>query len=407
MPSPTERPAAAEDRVTDGADVPFFDVDLATARRRRSLKWRRYDGDVIPMWVAEMDFPLAAVISQRLSDMVERSDFGYPPEPTASTTTDFCEAVAGWMSSRYAWEIEPGFVSVAPDTTSVLEMAVDRFSKPGDGIALADPSYPPFLEVIENAGRVPVWIPMELAGDRWRLDSERLERAVTASHVPLFFHCNPHNPTGSVFTVDESREIAEVAERTDLIVVADEVHAGLSYGAPHVPFATVTPTIAARTITASAASKNFNFAGLRCGFGIAGTAHLHATLEGLPVRQRKLASLPGYEATIAAYTGGAGWLDAACRHLKAMRDHAAARLRDIDAALVPAIPEGTYLMWTDWRHLDLDDPYRFVLDTAEVALSNGTSFGPTGRGFLRLNFATSLRILDEALDRIANGVAGR
>ncbi len=384
-----------------------FDVDLATAQRRRSLKWRRYDPDVIPMWVAEMDFPLASVITERLAGMIERSDFGYPAEPTAATTPDFCEAVAGWMKDRYGWHIDPGTVSVAPDTTSVLEMAVDLFSRPGDGIALADPAYPPFLEVIENAGRVPVWIPMELSDDRWCLDPERLERALGPREVPVFFHCNPHNPTGSVFTLTESQTIADIAERTDVLVVSDEVHAGLSYGAAHIPFATVTPTIAARTITASAASKTFNFAGLRCGYAIAGSAELHTAIEGLPVRQRKLASLPGYEATIAAYTGGAVWLDAASRHLETMRDRTVARLGAIDASLVPCVPEGTYLMWTDWRSLEMDDPFRFVLDNASVALSDGSEFGPSGNGYLRLNFATSGSILDEAFDRIEQAIGRR
>jgi cystathionine beta-lyase len=376
-----------------------FDIDLDTARRRRSAKWRRYPADVIPLWVAEMDFPVAPAIRDRLRGLVERGDFGYPPGPPA--TAEFGEGVAAWMRRRHGWSIEPDFVTITSDTMLVIEMAIERFTEPGDPVVLTDPVYYPFRVVIENAGRVPLWVPMILRDGRWELDTECLETAFARDDARLFLHCHPHNPTGTVFTIDEMRLIADLAERYDMIVVSDEVHADIGYDNPHVPFATVTASIAERTITASAASKAFNFPGLRCGFAIAGNRSLHHEIRSVPPRRRELLSIAGYEATLAAFEGGEPWLEAVNGHLAEMRDHAVERLRTVESSLVTAKPDGTYLLWTDWRSLDLDgSPERFLLDRARVALSAGRPFGPSGGGFLRLNFATSRSILDDAIDRI-------
>ena len=385
-----------------------FDIDLQTAARRRSLKWRRYDADVIPLWVAEMDFPLAPAVADRLTDQVARGDLGYPPEPPAMSRSEFRDAVAGWMHRRHGWEVDPGLVSIAPDTMRILEIAIARFTRRGDPVVLPDPVYYPFREVIETAGRVPHWVPMVRNGLRWELDLDALGSAFAREEVGLFLHCSPHNPTGTVFTAAEQQTIARLAERHGVLVVSDEVHADLAHGSRHVPFATATPNIAHRTITASAASKAFNFAGLRCGYAIAGSRHLHAQIQAAPIRERKLASLPGYEATIAAYSGGAPWLEALGGHLTEMRNHAISRLQSIETSLVAAQPEGSYLLWTDWRELGLGgDAYAFLLDRARVALSDGRAFGPSGDGFLRLNFGTSRTILDTALDRVAEALTRR
>ena len=384
-----------------------FGVDLETARRRRSLKWRRYPEDVIPLWVAEMDFPVAPVIAERLGGLLERGDFGYPPEPPEMATSEFREAVAGWMQSRHGWIVDPEMVSITPDTMRVLEIAIAQLTEPGDPIVLTDPVYHPFRTVLEDAGRVPLWVPMVHDGGRWELDVGALAAAFAREEVRLYLHCNPHNPTGTVFTVDEMRTIADLADQHSVIVVSDEVHADIGLESRHVPFATVTPTATERTITASAASKAFNFAGLRCGYAIAGSRGLNASIRSVPMRQRKSISLPGYEATIAAYTGGSPWLEDVNGHLSRMRDHVVDRLVAIDPSLVPSIPAATYLLWTDWRHFELgSDPAAFLLERAKVALSPGRDFGPSGEGFLRLNFGTSRAILDEAIDRIATALDG-
>lgn len=378
-----------------------FEIDLPTASARRSLKWLRYPPDVIPLWVAEMDFAPAPAVTERLAQQLARGDYGYPPEPPPMPVSEFRAAVASWQQRRHGWEAEPDFVSVMPDAMRVVEIAIARFTEPGDPVALPDPVYHPFREVIEAAARVPTWVPMTRNGERWELDLDALAVAFERSQLRLFLHCNPHNPTGTVFTAAEQRAIAELAERHDVIVVSDEVHADLTLGSAHTPFATVTPSAPARTITASAASKTFNLAGLRCGYAIAGSRELHRQIQMAPMRDRKLISLPGYEATIAAYSGGESWLKALQEHLTLMRDHAIDRLRRLDHSLVAARPGGTYLLWTDWRKVGLGpDPAGELLARARVALSPGGAFGPSGDGYARLNFATSREILDTALDRI-------
>ncbi len=383
-----------------------FDVDLETARRRRSLKWRHFGDDLIPMWVAEMDFPLAPPVAERLSGMVERGDFGYPAE--APATTEFGEAVAGWMSRRHGWEVDPALVSITSDTMKAIEIAIERFTDPGDPVALTDPVYYPFRVVIEDAGRTPLWVPMIRSGERWEVDVEALEAAFRRDRVRLFLHCNPHNPTGTMFTLAEQQAIADLAERHDVLVVSDEVHADLSFDTQHLPFATVRATAAERTITTSSASKAFNFPGLRCGYAIAGTRGLLGEIKRVPPRRRRMMSIAGYEATLAAYTEGDAWLDSACGHLRRMRDYTIERLRAIDPSIAPTRPAGTYLLWTDWRRLELEPhPAGFMIGKARVAMSPGDLFGPSGINYLRCNFATSIGILDEALDRIGTALAKR
>ena len=378
-----------------------FDVDLETARRRRSVKWRRYPEDVIPLWVAEMDFSLAPVITERLDGMFELGDFGYPPEPPEMATSEFRDAVSDWMCERHGWVVDPEMVSITPVTMRVLEIAIERFTEPGSPVVLTDPVYHPFRMAIEDAGRTPLWVPMMRNGQRWELDFDALASAFAREEVQLYLHCHPHNPTGTVFTGDEMRAIADLAEQHSVIVVSDEIHADIAYGSRHMPFATVSPAASERTITASAASKAFNFAGLRCGFAITESQDLHARIRSVPISHRKNVSFPGYEATIAAYTGGSAWLDALNRHLEEMRDHVIGRLVAIDRSLVASLPAATYLLWTDWRQLDVgSDAGSFLLERAKVALSPGADFGPSGDGFLRLNFGSSRAILDEAIDRI-------
>jgi len=352
------------------------------------------------MWVAEMDFPVAPAIGERLAGLFERNDFGYPPEPPPAEASELREAVAGWMLRRHGWAVDSEMVSITPDTMRVLEIAIALFSEPGDPVVLANPVYQPFRVVIEDAGRAPLWVPMVLSGSRWELDLDLLGAAFARDDVRVYLHCNPHNPTGTVHTLEELQAMAALADKHDVIVVSDEVHGDLTYGVRHVPFVTAAPGIASRTITASAATKAFNFAGLRCGFAIAGSPEIHRQIRGVPVRQRKLTSLPGYEATIAAYTAGDAWIDALVEHLRDMRDRAIDRLASMAPSLLTTVPEGTYLLWTDWRNTGVDDPQAFLLERAKVALSPGEVFGSAGDGFLRLNFATSRTILDEGLDRI-------
>ena len=243
---------------------------------------------------------------------------------------------------------------------------------------------------------------LDLVDGAYRFDPDALRALVAAERPRLMLLCNPHNPTGRVFTRAELAELASIAIEADLVVVADEIHCDLVYpGAIHIPIATLGEEIAGRTITLSSASKTFNLAGLRCAVAACGSEHLAARLRSFPKRQRGRANNLGILAAITAWEEGMPWLDAVVAHLVANRDRLTSVLAGIDTVTyIP--PEATYLAWLDLRRTGLgDDPARAIADKARVTLMSGLEFGAAGRGHARLNFATTSAVLEEALARIA------
>ena len=376
------------------------------------IKWTRFGPDVLPAWVADMDVRPPACVTERIADIVDRGDFGY----NLAAAELLPETFARWQHEKHGWSPDPGRVRKFCDVLHAIDVTLWLHTKPGDGIVLLTPIYPPFLKALDGAGRRLVDVPLD--PDGWRLDPERL-RAAIDDRTTAILTCNPHNPTGRVFDTAELAAIAEVAVEHDLLVISDEVWADLIHpvggamnGASdgdganpqpiHRPLATIGEEIAARTVTVSSASKAFNLAGLRCAVAHLGHAEVAAGIEALPGHLLGAVSTPGAEAAIAAWTSGDGWLRSLREHLVARRDQLAARL----AADLPEVgfqvPEATYLAWLDLRAFELgDDPSERLRDEAGLAVSPGSDFGVHGRGFARLNFATSAPILDEIVDRLA------
>ena len=366
------------------------------------VKWTRYDADVIPAWVADMDLPPAPVAVEAVRALVDRGDFGY----NFAAHGRLPEAFAEWEAHRHGWTPDACKVRIFCDVLQAIDVVLWLYTQPGDGVVLFTPVYPPFFPAVEASGRRVVDCPLD--PDGWRLDPQVLQDAIDERTRAILL-CNPHNPTGRVFTRDELRAIAEFAHERDLLVISDEIWADVVFpGATHVPFPSLGADAAARTITVCAASKAFNLAGLRCAVAHFGSDDVLDALDALPRHLLGGPSAPGAEATLASWTGGEAWLGETSAHLKEQRDHATARL----AAELPEVgvvtPEATYLMWLDFRSLDLgDDPAGWLLEHARVALSPGPDFGPHGAGFARLNFATTHGILDELLDRIVDAVRSR
>ncbi|MFU8891614.1 MAG: MalY/PatB family protein, partial [Anaerosomatales bacterium] len=242
----------------------------------------------------------------------------------------------------------------------------------------------------------------------WRLDADRLVSAID-ERTRVVLLCSPHNPTGRIFTPDELAAVAELAELHDLVVISDEIWGDLAHpGAVFRPFASLGPAAAARTFTVGAASKAFNVAGLRCAVAHVGDERIAEGLAALPDHLLGAVGSPGAEATLAAWTQGEAWLETTREHLAEQRNHLASRLSDELPEVGFALPEATYLAWLDLRPYGLgDDPARWLLEHARVALSSGPDFGSHGAGYARLNFATSREILDEILDRIVAAIASR
>ena len=379
----------------------FDDLDLEVLHRLHSAKWRHYPDDVIPAWVAEMDFPVAEPVKQAVISAAERSDFGYP---ASIEHTGFGEVVAGWADRSYGWKVDPNSVVILPDVVRALHVGVLTFSEPGDGVVIQPPVYPPFFMVIKENDRKVVENPMVFRRGRFEVDLEGLDAAL--AEASLLILCNPQNPTGRSFSLEELEAMAELAVRHDVIVISDEVHSPLTLpGATHTVFATLGDEVAARTLTVTAASKAWNFGGLKCGFAVAGSDEMTKKLKSVGHLVSGGASIVGIEATEAAYTRGGPWMDEVTTYLDGNRRLLGDLLAEHLPEVVFAMPEATYMAWLDCRALDLKpDPYTFFLDEARVAFSEGPRFGTQGEGFVRFNFATSRAIVTEIVQRMTAAV---
>lgn len=370
--------------------------DLERLRSLTSIKWNRFDDDVLPAWVADMDLPPAPVSVEAVRALVDRGDFGY----NFHAAKQLPEVFSAWEERRHGWRPDPERVRVFCDVMQAVDVALWTHCKPGDGVIVFTPVYPPFLRSATAGGRRMIDCPLKRDG--WRLDPERLAAAAAEPGARAILLANPHNPTGRAFSAEELGAIALVAERHDLLIVSDEIWCDVVHpGSTHVPLASLSEAVAARTVTLSAASKAFNIAGLHCAVGHLGHDGVREAIEALPGHVLGAVGSPGAEATLAAFTQGEPWLSDTISHLTAMRDHLGARL----AAELPLVrfapPQATYLAWLDVSAYELgDDCAKTLLDEARVGLSSGLDFGEHGSGFVRLNFATTAPILDEIIDRI-------
>ncbi len=380
-----------------------FELTVEALRARQCNKWTRYGTDVLPAWVADMDFAVAEPIQAAIAQLVDCQDYGYGSE---KNDANLAAAFAQRMQERFGWSVEPGRVQTVTEVIQCMYAAVLAFSEPGDGAVIQTPIYPPFLATLEKTGRRMVENRLADDGARYVLDAEGLRRTIDDRTRILLF-CNPHNPTGRVFERHELQAVGELAVERDLVIVADEIHADLAYpGHRHIPLASLGPEIAARTITLTSATKAFNIAGLRCAVMHFGSDELRARFRRtIPDALLGKASVLGVHATIAAWRQGQPWLDGVLKLLETNRDRVARFVAEELPGVRHHSPEGTYLAWLDCRGLDLaGSPYDFFLEEARVAFSDGASFGEAGRGCVRLNFATSPAVLEQVLDRMAEAV---
>jgi cysteine-S-conjugate beta-lyase len=389
-----------------GAVMDFL-LPVETLRRRRGAKWHRHGPDVLPAWLADMDFAVAEPVHRAIARLVEEGDYGYPHRAGDGRVE---AAFADRMRDRFGWELDPERVVPLADLVQAIVALVIAFTEPGDGVLAHTPIYPPFLAAIANTGRRRVAHGLVDDGSRLVTDPEALDRAVDAG-TRLLLLCNPHNPSGRVFDRSELEAAARVAVERDLVVVADEVWCDMVYpGREHVPLAMLGPEVAARTVTINSATKSFNIPGLRCGVAHFGSeALLDRFRRTFPHRLLGMVSSVGMDATVAAWREGQPWLDAVMAVLAANRDRVAAWAAGWSPGVRHHPPEATYLAWLDCGGLPLPDgatPQRFFLEEARVALGGGADFGPGGETGVRLTFATSPAILEAMLGRMSEAVRG-
>jgi cystathionine beta-lyase len=373
-------------------------ADLDRLRQLDGAKWSRDGGEILPAWVADMDFASPDCALDAMRRVIDRSDIGY----NLRAVRTLPRAFADWQERHHQWRPELSRLQLYNDVLHALEYAIWHLTEPGDGIVLFTPIYPPFIKVVEDAGRRIIDCPLD--PDTARFDAEVL-RSVLDDRTAIVLWCNPHNPTGRVFDDVELTALAEVVAERDLLVVSDEVWADLVHpGATHRPVATV-PGLGERSITVSSASKSFNLAGLRCAVAHIGSDRAWGELDRHPPRLRGHVNTLAAEATLACWRDGEPWLDDLRSHLVAQFDHLERRLADELPEVSWQRPQGTYLAWLDGRSLAIDGEFADVVrDRGKLALSAGPDFGPRGAGHVRMNVATSRAILDEIIDRLVAAV---
>ena len=386
--------------------------NFAHAPNRRefhSAKWSYFEENVLPMWVADMDFASPQPIIDALAARVQHGVFGYGMPPK-----ELGEAICARLDGLYAWPVTPDQIVYLPGLVSGLNAVTRAVGDAGDGILATTPVYGPFLSAPKNQNRA--LHVAELAATRqdhtlrYEIDFDAFQSAIRPN-TKLFMLCHPHNPVGRAWTVDELASMAEICAGHDMVICSDEIHCDLLLdGATHTPLAALDPEIAARTITLMAPSKTFNIPGLGMSFAIVQDETLRKQLESSMAGIVPHTNLLGYTAALAAYTQCDDWLADLRTQLTANRDIVTAFVRDNLPGMRITVPEATYLSWLDCTDLTIpetfESPAEFFLKQAKVAMNDGAWFGKGGQGFVRLNFGTSPELIMEALTRIQRAVAG-
>jgi len=379
------------DKVTDRRNTDCLKYDFAVERGRPK--------DVLPLWVADMDFKTSSIILDDIKERTEHGIFGY-----TETKEDYYEAVKLWMKTRHEFDIEPEWLMKTPGVVFALAAAVRAYTNEGDGVLIQQPVYYPFSEVIEDNGRKVVSNDLVYENGKYRIDFEDFERKIKEKMIKLFFLCSPHNPTGRVWTISELKEIADICYRNRVIVISDEIHEDFVYpGYKHIPFLLADERIKDQIIICTSPTKTFNLAGLQI-------SNIFIPGEKLRSKFKKQIDAAGYSqlntfgivACKTAYRYGGEWYEAVKKYIKGNLEF----LRDYIEKYLPKIklvePEGTYLVWLDFKKYGLSDKelkYN-VINKAGLWLDDGAIFGKTGSGFQRVNLATSRSVLKEALDRL-------
>ncbi len=369
---------------------------LEQLRKRTSLKWRAYPDDVLPAFVAEMDFDIAEAIAAAIRAAVAIGDCGYAHKG------ELGEAFAAFAGARLGWQADPAQVFAVPDVMTGVAEVIQALTPPGSGIVINPPVYPPFFYRLRFARRRVVEAPLSRAASgRYDLDLEALDRALGGDAVGAYLLCSPHNPTGRVWSRQQLMTVADLCQRHDVPLIVDEIHGPLTLpGAEFVPFLALDHEMTRRAVVFTSASKGWNVPGLKCGVAIAGGPESAAILAER--WEALLASNLGLLGSVAAFAQAQPWLDAVVGQLDENRRLLAGLLAQRLPAVHYVPPEASFLAWLDCRRLGLgDDPAVAFLARGKVALSPGPDFGTQGDGFARLNIGTAPELITAAVDRIA------
>ncbi len=392
----------------------IYDFDSLPERRSSdSGKWNYYDPDVLPMWVADMDFRSPEPVLRALRQRVDHGVFGYPmsSEGKPAHVPELCRAITNWLAQRHAWQVQADDLVLLPGVIPGLNLACLTLAAPDGAVLVQPPVYEPILKAAEHTGARPHQAPLSRGPDgHYAIDFEAFEAAITPETRP-FILCNPHNPVGRVFQPQELGCLAEICRRHGVTICSDEIHADLVFaGQRHTPIASLDPEIADHTITLMAPSKTFNLAGLKFAFAVIPNAELRKRFLKANPGLVGWTNLMGVAAAQAAYSQGREWLDQLLVYLQANQEFLYEFVQNELPGVSMVKSEGTYLAWLDCRAAlnpqAAQDPFNFFLEKGRVALSAGTVFGPGGEGFVRLNFGCPRAMLEEALEKMKTALEG-
>ncbi|ELK45939.1 PatB family C-S lyase [Halobacillus sp. ACCC02827] len=369
----------------------------------RSVKWDMAeelykDKDVLPMWVADMDFQTPKAVTAAIKERVDHGIFGYTvPDDRVK------QQIVQWLQTRHDWSIDPEWITYSPGVIPSLHMIIQSLTDIGDNVIIQTPVYPPFYSVVRDHGRHIIENPLIVEGNKYEIDFEDFEKKIKENNVQLFILCNPHNPVGRVWTREELNRLSSICLKHDVRIIADEIHADLIYsGHRHIPIASVSEDVSRKTITCMSPTKTFNLAGLQASFVVTADKESKEKLDKQFKNQGMgMLNTLGLTAMEAAYEHGEEWLEGLMTTLEENRDYVMERLHNETAVRVfPA--EGTYLLWLDCTGLEMkhSELKSFMQKQAKVGLNDGVSFGKAGTGFMRINIAAPRSTIEEGVSRI-------
>ncbi len=380
----------------------FFDT-IQNRNTSGDIKYRLCSeyGDLIPMWIADMDFRSPPAVDEAIRGVVRRGVYGY-----YQTDAEYDELVCGWYSRRMNWNFPPEWLLKVPGVMFSIAAAIRALTREGDRVMICQPVYFPFLRAIRENGRRPVISELRLENGRYEMDFADIEEKISGQEVKIFLLCSPHNPVGRVWTAEELTHLCEICQKYHVILLSDEIHSDFVFtGRRHVPAASLPEKAARRTVTCISPTKTFNLAGIGGAGMVVPDPELRRKIQTECAAGYGDLNIMAIAATKAAYREGEPWLDALLSYLKenvrVLREFCAGRpIRLIE-------PEGTYLMWLDCRELSpkVRDAGEYFLRKAHVQLHKGEIFGAGGKGFVRMNVACPGSVLREALDRIGAAIA--
>lgn len=386
-------------------------VDFDTVPNRRGTNCFKYDfaremgmpEDVLPLWVADMDFPTAPAVLERLHALAEHGIFGYTGVKDA-----YFSAVHNWYAQRFGWETQRSWLVTTPGVVFAIAIAIRTFTQKGDAILIQQPVYYPFANKVTENDRQLVVNPLILKNGRYEMDFADMERRIADNHVKMLLLCSPHNPVGRVWTKEELLRVGEICQKHGVLVVSDEIHADFTYaGHTHRVFASVKSEFADFTITCTAPSKTFNLAGLQnSNIFIPNRQLRHAYKKELSACGCGGTNCMGMAACQAAYEAGADWLEQLKQYLAGNLAYVRQFLREKLPEIALIEPEGTYLVWLDLRKLGLTEQQQrqLIVQDAKLWLDTGTLFGQGGEGFERINIACPRATIEQAMQRLERAV---